>query len=532
MVHALFGPEVRLMLQDNDDAGMQAFCETLHPATVAEALADEFEVEEVWRFLDHTGIRDQAAIFEYFPIEWQVRMVEGTGRQHMARLVEQMSHDDRVGLLRRLRPRVTEALLRLVDEADRRDIATLVNYPENTAGAMMTTDYAWLPGNITVGDALERLRLQAPNSETIYYIYVLDDQRRLLGVCSLRDLILAPRHTLIQDLMNRDSVSVLATDDREKVAQDMARYDLLAIPVLDDQRRLVGIVTHDDVIDAVVEEATEDVHRMGAIGPMEENYLEVGFVIIWRKRAFWLACLFGAELFTYTALSQYDEAIQKVVVLAFFVPLLISTGGNSGSQAATLVTRAMALGQVRVGDWVRVLRHEIGMGIVLGITLGCIGFLRGVATGEDTRANTVKRAHPFEVRVAREDVRPLRADGQVEIPAGAIEASALDRRVLVIPAQSGEVVIDDDSRPGTRIYRFPPESQIRTEPINRYALGWVLALSVAAICLWGTLVGAMLPLFFQRVGADPGVASSPFVATFVDVTGIVIYFSIASVWLL
>ena len=393
MVHLLFGPEVRQMLQDNDPAEIKAFLETLHPATVAEALAGELDVEEVWRFLEHTSIRNQAAIFEYFPLDWQVKMVEGTGRQRMARLIEQMSHDDRADLLRRLMPRVQQELLRLVDEADRRDIATLTNYPENTAGALMSTDYAWLPANITGSDALERLRLQAPDretiyyvyvlddqrrllgvislrnlilaprhallrlqapdSETIYYVYVLDDQRKLLGVISLRDLILAPRHALLKDLMEKDIVTVRVSDDREKAAEAIAHYDLLAVPVLDDQGRLVGIVTYDDVIDVVVQEATEDAHRMGAVGPMTENYLEANFFKVWWNRAVWLSCLFIAELFTFTALSHFDEAINEIVVLALFVPLCISTGGNSGSQAATLITRAIALGQVSLKDWGR-----------------------------------------------------------------------------------------------------------------------------------------------------------------------------------
>src|SRR5262245_52177360 len=173
MAHPLFTPEIRQYVQEKDAASMTVFLETLHPATVAEALSEGFKPEEVWAVLQNTDIKTQAAIFEYFPIEMQVEMVEGIGRQQMAKLIEQMSHDDRVDLLRRLRPRVAEQLLRLVDEADRRDIATLVSYPENTAGAMMTTDYAWLPEHITVADALERLRLQAPNSETIYYIFVL-----------------------------------------------------------------------------------------------------------------------------------------------------------------------------------------------------------------------------------------------------------------------------------------------------------------------------------------------------------------------
>src|SRR5262245_19517382 len=191
MTHPLFGPEARFMLQENDASDMKTFCETLHPATVAEALAEGFDVEEVWRFLQNTTIKNQAAIFEYFPMDLQVKMVAGTGAPHMARLIEQMSHDDRVDLLRRLQSRVAEGLLRLVDQADRRDIAMLEKYPENTAGAIMTTDYAWLPENITSGEALERLRLQAPDTETIYYVYVLNDQRKLLGVVSLRDLIMA-----------------------------------------------------------------------------------------------------------------------------------------------------------------------------------------------------------------------------------------------------------------------------------------------------------------------------------------------------
>src|SRR5262245_20778070 len=223
MPDPLFGPEARLMLEEGDAVGMKTFCETLHPATVAQALADQFAIDEVWRFLQPCNIREQAAIFEYFPIDWQVRMVEGTGRQHMARLIEQMSHDDRADLLRRLPPPVAESLLRLVDEADRRDIATLVRYEENTAGALMTTDYAWLPGNITVAEALDRLRLQAPDRETIYYVFVLDEQRKLLAVLSLRDLILAPRSALVRDIMETKMVTVRVSDDREHVAQEIAR---------------------------------------------------------------------------------------------------------------------------------------------------------------------------------------------------------------------------------------------------------------------------------------------------------------------
>lgn len=454
MAHPLFGPEVRLMLQENDAAEMRTFCETLHPATVAEALT-EYPVDEVWRVLQQTSIKKQAEVFEYFPIEWQVKMAEGAGRQQMAKLIEQMSHDDRVDLLRRLQPPVAEALLRLVDEADRRDIATLNRYQENTAGAIMTTDYAWLPANITVGEALDRLRLQAPDRETIYYVYVLNEHRHPLGVVSLRNLILAPRSAVIKDVMEKDMQSVRATDDREKAAQLIARYDLLAIPVIDAEGRLVGIVTYDDVIDVIEEEATEDVHRLGAVGPITEDYLAAPFATVWWRRAFWLACLFVAEFFTFEALEHFNREIEKMVVLTLFLPLCMSTGGNSGSQAATLITRALALGQITLRDWLRIFRHELLMGLALGITLGAIGFIRA--------------------------------------------------------------------------YVIPP-SQVRSEGAQHLLLAFVIAQAVAAICVWGTLVGSMLPLVFKRIGADPGMASSPFVATFVDVTGIMIYFSIAKTY--
>ena len=455
MSNPLFTPEARLLLEKDDLAAMEVFCETLHPATVAESLTDDaISVEDVWRFLNTATITNQASIFVYFPLEEQVKLVEGTGRPHMARLIEQMSHDDRVDLLRRLEPKVAESLLRLVDEADRRDIATLVKYPENTAGALMTTDYAWLPANTTVDQALDRLRLQAPDSETIYYVYVVDEQRRLLGVVSLRELILAPRKAAVNELMDAHPVTVKVNDDREVVAQEITRLDLLAIPVLDAENRLVGIVTYDDVMDVVVSEATEDVHRMGAVAPLEESYLDTSFVKLWWKRTFWLSMLFLAELLTFTVLASFKDAIDAVVVLSLFVPLCISTGGNSGSQAATLITRAMALGQINLRDWFRVLRHEFLMGLALGITLGLIGFGRAFLTPESVR-----------------------------------------------------------------------------EPVEGYQLAQVIALSVSSICLWGTLVGSMLPLLFKRIGIDPGIASSPFVATFVDVTGIIIFFRIAKFFL-
>lgn len=536
MAHPLFGPEVRRMLQEQDVEEMKTFCETLHPATVAETLTEDFSVDDDWRVLRQTSIRNQAMIFEYLPMDWQVKMAEGAGRPQMAQLIEQMSHDDRVDLLRRLQPRVADALLRLVDEADRRDIAALVKYPENTAGSVMTTDYAWLPANITVSEALDRLRLQAPDRETIYYVYVLDDQRKPLGVISLRDLILSPRPALIRDIMEKEMITVKVTDDREQVAQLVDRYDLLAVPVLDPDGRLIGIITYDDIIDVLKQEATEDVHRMGGVEPMEENYLEANFVTVWRKRAAWLAWLFVAELFTFTMLSHFEEAIAEVVVLALFVPLCISTGGNSGSQAATLVTRSIALGQVTGRNWRKVLRHELLMGIALGLTLGAIGYVRGYGTGENVRRNPVTRREAFDVRVQVN--QPLQfdknddGDWEVELQPGTVQSITEKHRVLVTVPHDEGLPSQESLADGSVSYHFPTKCTLRHEPIRRADLAVVIAQAVFFICLWGTLVGSMLPLVFKRFGVDPGIASSPFVATFVDVTGIFIYFSIAKMHLL
>src|SRR3954467_14620667 len=241
MSHPLFAPEIRRMTAEQDADGLKAFCESLHPATVAEALDDEFTPEQVWEVISHANIRTQASIFEYLPPARQAEMAE-RARPQVGQLLGKMSHDDRVDLLRRLPPRVAEALIRLVDEADRKDIATLVQYGENTVGALMTTDYAWLPGTITAAEAIDQLRQQAPDRETIYYIYVVDEAnrradgslapRRLLGVISLRDLILAPRHSLVRELMESEVVTVRFDDDQEAVTRLFARYDFLAVPVV------------------------------------------------------------------------------------------------------------------------------------------------------------------------------------------------------------------------------------------------------------------------------------------------------------
>ena len=540
MAHPLFGPEIRGMLADHDEVGLRSFCDSLHPATVAEAL-DEFEPEQVWEVLSPTDIRTQAAIFEYLPIARQVEMVEGQARPQVGQLIGKMSHDDRVDLLRRLPGRVKESLLRLVDEADRRDIATLFTYGENTVGALMTTDYAWLPPTLTAAEAVDQLRQQAPDKETIYYVYALGEPRRrpdggvaprrLLGVISLRNLILAPRHVLLRDLMNDELVTLHLNDDREKAADVLARYDFIAVPVVDDDGGMVGIVTHDDVIDVLQEEATEDLQRQAAVSPLGASYTETSFFRLWRSRAQWLAVLFVAELGTFTVMSFFQDALATVVVLSLFVPLCISTGGNSGSQASTLITRAIALGEIKLSDWRRVIGRELLMGLALGLTLGVIAFVRGAATPADTRSGPQEVKQPFAVRVPAGTSLAPDASGDVRLPIGAVMDRETERPTRVRLPQ-GAILTTPDAEGSDLIYRFPTGSEIRTQPVSRWELGQVIALSVLGICLWGTLVGSTLPLIFTKVGWDPAVASGPFVATFVDITGIAIFFLIARAYLL
>ncbi|AWM38206.1 Magnesium transporter MgtE [Gemmata obscuriglobus] len=547
MVHPLFSPEIRMMLAEKNAIGLREFCEELHPATVAEALDDEFSPEQIWEVISNANIRTQASVFEYLTPAQQVLMAE-KARPQMGELLSKMSHDDRVDLLRRLPGRVTESVMRLVAEADRKDIATLFQYGENTVGALMTTDYAWLPGTLTAAEAIDQLRQEAPDRETIYYIYVLDDPnrrgdgslapRRLLGVVSLRDLILAPRHALIRELMETDLVTLRHDEDQEQVAQLFARYDFLAAPVVDEQFGLLGIVTHDDVLDVVREEATEDLQRQAAVGPIESDYLNASFYRVWRSRVQWLAVLFVAELATFTVMEFFEELIATVVVLALFVPLCISTGGNSGTQAATLVTRAMALGFARPRDWKRVLRRELLMGLALGLTLGVIAFVRGSLTPSDTRSGPRKVKEEFTVRVpagtelSAQEVSSLWGgkSWDVSLAKGTPQTVTLEKNARVRLPEGVKTLTPPEPVGGEWVYRFPTECEVRTEPVSRWRLGLTVSIAVLGICLWGTLMGCLIPLVLQRFGLDPAVASGALVATLVDVSGIFIFFSAA--WLI
>lgn len=377
MVNPLLLPEIRVMLAEGDHQGLAEVMTELHPASTAE-FAEGLSVEEIWQLFDHAPISRQAEVFPFFPLDKQKDLVSGIGRERVSKLLEAMSHDDRVDLLQHLDPDVTENLLPLVAKADREDIRRLLSYPEHSAGSVMTTDYATLSADLTVQQALTQLRQQAPQRETIYYIYVIDENRRLIGFVSLRDLILASPQARIRDIMQEeDLVSVRVDQDQEEVAQELAHYDFLAMPVVDDQHRLVGIVTHDDVADVMEEEATEDFHLAAAVAPLAFGYSQTSIWSLYQRRVGWLVILVFVNLISSGVISAYEETLQATIALAFFLPLLIDSGGNTGSQAATLIVRALATDEVRLKEWFKVIGKELGVGLTLGGTMAVASFLLG-----------------------------------------------------------------------------------------------------------------------------------------------------------
>ncbi|MEB2343968.1 MAG: magnesium transporter [Deltaproteobacteria bacterium] len=365
-----------------------------------------------------------------------------------------LAPDDAADLLQAAPAGARPELLGQLDAPSRKEVQALLAYAEDAAGGLMSPRYARLRPELSVDEAIRYLREQARERlETIYYVYVLDEGQHLVGVVSFRELFAAAPGRTVRDIMHTDFVTVREHQDQEAVSRVFAATGYLAIPVVDAERRIQGIITVDDIVDVVQEEATEDIHKLGGMEALDAPYLSVAFGRMVRKRAGWLSALFLGEMLTATAMAYFEGEIARAVVLALFVPLIISSGGNSGSQASTLVIRAMALGEVRIRDWWRVIRRELAAGMVLGTVLGSIGFLRIVVW---------------------QSVSPLYGEHYLLV---AVTVCA----------------------------------------------------SLIGVVTFGTLAGSLLPFVLRRLGFDPASASAPFVATLVDVTGLVIYFSVASV---
>ena len=376
MLNTLFLPEIREMLAEGDRDGLKQFCEAIHPAGTAEFMRG-LTSEEAWQVLQYADDATRAEIFLYFKTERQLEIINTSDRQQIAELIARMAPDDRVDLLEEVKPKAVDEILALIPVEERRDILRLRAHPEDTAGAVMTTAVAKLPESLTVREALEALQQQSDDYETIYYLYIVDDSDHLRGLVSTRDLIthLKRPDTKLGEIMEKELITVDVDDDQEAVAQKVAKYDLLAIPVVDDQHRMLGIITYDDVIDVMVEEAVEDAHRIAGVDPLEEGYLQTSLLTLSWKRGIWLAVLFLFALVTALALQGYEEQLKLWPWLVMFVPLIISSGGNSGSQSATLIITALVRGDVKLSDWWTVVRRELMSGLILGGFLAVLGLI-------------------------------------------------------------------------------------------------------------------------------------------------------------
>jgi len=398
--------------------------------------------------------RDQAVqIFAYLPIERQEELLKAMAQEEVVNILNAMSDDDRTDLLEELPAKVTQQLLNSLSPQERQLASQFLGYGENTVGRLMTPHFVRVKSHWTIEHSLNHIRRYGVDSETMSMIYVIDENSKLIDDLRIRQFLLAPPEALVQDLMDSRFVSLKATDDREVAVEAFKEADLIALPVTDSEGVLIGIVTVDDILDVAEEEATEDIQMMGGSEALDEPYMEIAIPTMVKKRATWLVVLFLSEMLTATAMSKFEDEIAKAVVLSIFVPLVISSGGNSGSQASTLIIRAMALGEVTLKDWWRVMRREILSGFSLGAILGTLGFIR--------------------------------------ISLWAVLFHSYGEHWLLVAITVG--------------------------------------LALVGIVLWGSLAGSMLPFLLRRIGLDPAASSAPFVATLVDVSGLIIYFSVAAI---
>ncbi len=451
MLGKLVGPDLEEMIRNREFAALRKSLVGLQPQSVAEILED-MESEDVavlFRILPREFAAD---VFEYMPFEAQEPLLRLLSQDHVAAVLDEMDPDDRTALLEDLPAAVTERLLRLMSPEEERIASRLLSYPEDSVGRRMTPDFVAVRPEWSVAQALDHVRKVGHDKETLNILYVVDEQGRLIDDIRLRELVLADPGTPLSRLMDCQAVSLRAEQDQEEAVRAFQEQDRSVLPVVDAEGRLVGIVTVDDVMDVAEEEVTEDMQKMAAVSTLEAPYLDVSLPAMIRKRAVWLAVLFLGEMLTATAMGHFEHEIAQAVVLALFVPLIVSSGGNSGSQTTSIIIRALALGEVTMRDWLRVLGRELTSGLGLGLILGLIAFLR--------------------------------------------------------------------------IGFWPWRQQTYGE--HYFQIAATVSLALLGVVAFGTLSGAMLPMVMKKLRFDPAMASAPFVATLVDVTGIVIYFSVAS----
>ena len=443
-------PEIDALIQTRDVATLKEILSDFLVPDLAELIGDIPERDQavIFRLLS----RDTAAeTFEYLDVDTQKTLLRALGKEEVATVLNEMAPDDRTALLEELPGPVVKDLVMLLSPDERRVAQNLLGYPEESIGRLMTPDYIAVKKDWVIRDVLDFVREHGKDSETLTVIYVIDEQGKLIDDIRIREVLLSPLNRHVAELMNENFVALKPTDDQETAVKAFSKYSRAALPVVSDSGLLLGIVTIDDVLAIAEQEHTEDIQKFGGVEALDEPYSTTPLFRMVKKRAGWLVILFLIEMLTATAMGFFENEIARAVVLALFVPLIISSGGNSGSQAATLIIRAMALGEVTLKGWWMVMRREVLSGLMLGSILGAIGFLR----------------------------------------------------ITLWSAFS-----------------------------NVYGPHWPLialtvGTSLVGVVMWGTLSGSMLPFVLKRFGADPATSSAPFVATLVDVTGLVIYFSVA-----
>lgn len=370
--------QVREALAQEDWQRAVRLIEALRPPDQAEIFG-ELPPYEQDQLLPRLDIADSADILEELEEDEAAEIATRLETENLARILDKMEPDEAADLLGDIPPRQAAQALAVMEEAE--EVRPLLAHADETAGGLMTPAEVLLRKDMTAEEAIAYLRSVAPESETVYYLFVIDRENRLVGVVSLRQLVIAPPSTRVGEIMDPDVIYVRADADQEEAARLMARYDLLALPVVDHKRHLVGLITHDDLVEVLEEEATEDIQRLGASEPLEEPYLDAPVLSVVRKRIGWLLLLFVTESFTGSVLRLFDEELTEAVALAFFIPLLIGTGGNAGSQVASTIVRALALGEVRFRDLVRVVWREVRTSLLLGMAMGLIGLVRALTWG-------------------------------------------------------------------------------------------------------------------------------------------------------
>lgn len=426
-----------------------------HPADAAEWI-ETLEPEDQGLMLRLGGLLRRAEIFSYLPDPLQHSILRSITPEQLTRLVTEMRPDDRTRLLEDLPVGVSHALLGRLPSSEVKTSLALLGYPEETAGRHMTPEFAVIAPDMTVAQALDEIRRTGRGKETLNIVYVVDREGKLVADVRLGSLVLADPDIKVIDIHEPGLIALLDSTPVEDVLQAFEKYDRVALPVVDEQGRMLGIITIDDVLDVASEESTRDIQKMGGMAALDEPYTETGLWAMVKKRGVWLVVLFLGGMFTATAMTHYQGEIQKAVVLAFFVPVIISAGGNSGSQAASLITRALALREIELEDWWMVCRRELISGLSLGVGVGVVGFF-----------------------------------------------------VIILGQKLG-------------LKDFGPHFAL---------LGATMLASLIGVISLGNMAGSMLPFLLRRMGLDPAASSAPFVATLVDVTGLVIYFQVAS-WVL